>query len=149
MDGKEELTQEQTGEITDMVQSQFNSQVGISSRAETREFQIEQKNSMTVLGLFLGLVFGLIGITNVVNTLVTGVISRKLEYAAMQSVGMTRKQMCSSIFFDGLHLCGVSLAGAFFLGGALAWAVAEGIPFFTGSWWWRMIRSCWKGSHIR
>lgn len=132
VDGKEELSQEQNREITDMVQSQFNSQVGISSRAETREFQIEQKNSMTVLGLFLGLVFGLIGITNVVNTLVTGVISRKLEYAAMQSVGMTRKQMCSSIFFDGLHLCGVSLAGAFFLGGALAWAVAEGIPFFTG-----------------
>lgn len=149
VDGKEELTQEQTGEITDMVQSQFNSQVGISSRAETREFQTEQKNSMTVLGLFLGLVFGLIGITNVVNTLVTGVISRKLEYAAMQSVGMTRKQMCSSIFGDGLCLCGVSLAGAFFLGGALAWAVAEGIPFFTGSWWWRMTRSCWMGSHIR
>ncbi|MGI6070086.1 MAG: ABC transporter permease [Blautia sp.] len=142
IDGIEETTDEQTTQIKEMLQKEFNSQILISSRMESGRLYAEQKQSMMVLGLFLAFVFGMIGITNVVNTLVTGVISRKLEYAAMQSVGMTKKQMKHSIAANGLSLSVVSLAAAFLLGGGLAYVVASGIPFFTGFTWGPFVTAC-------
>lgn len=142
IDGKEEMTKEETAQTIEMIQEEFNSQIAISSRdGSTKQYE-EQKQSMMVLGLFLAFVFGMIGISNVVNTLVTGVISRKLEYAAMQSVGMTKRQMRGNIARDGLFLCTVSLAAAFLLGGILAKTVVSGIPFFTGFTWPPFLTAC-------
>lgn len=53
---------------------------------------------MMILGIFLAGIVGLIGISNVVNTVSTDVSARKLEYAAMQSIGMTKRQMERDIF---------------------------------------------------
>ncbi|MFR8340523.1 MAG: hypothetical protein ACLVAW_29730 [Eisenbergiella massiliensis] len=74
------------------VQDGFNYQLSIESKVMRREAERSEKSSMIVIRLFLSGVFGMIGICNVVNTLVTSVLSRKIG-AAMQSVGMTKKQM--------------------------------------------------------
>lgn len=88
----------------------FNSQVRVTSKYNTRQSEETQKMQKTVLGIFVGLVFGFIGMANIVNTLVTGVLSRKIEFAAMQSIGMTSRQMTGSIFKDGMKMVLVSVA---------------------------------------
>lgn len=107
-DAGQELSTAQYQEVKNIVQGSFNSQLSIESRYETRQAQQKTKNSMVMIGLFLAGIFGIIGIANVVNTLVTEVMTRKLEYAAMQSVGMTKRQMCLSLISDGIRMSGVS-----------------------------------------
>ncbi|MDO4276823.1 MAG: hypothetical protein Q4D16_24455 [Eubacteriales bacterium] len=131
-DAEQELSPEQYQEINDIVQGTFNSQLSIQSRYETRQAQQKTKNSMTMIGLFLAGIFGIIGIANVVNTLVTGVMTRKLEYAAMQSVGMTKKQMCLSLIGDGGRMAGVSTVLAIAAAGIFGSRLVTGIGIFSG-----------------
>lgn len=95
---------EQQKIVERVVSENFNSQVTVSSRNKTREYEELQKVQKTGIGIFVGLIFGFIGITNVINTLVTGVLSRKIEYAALQSIGMTKRQVMGSIFKDGMKM---------------------------------------------
>lgn len=91
----------------------------------------ENKRTLTVFGMFLAAVVGLIGIANLVNTVTTDVMARKLEYAAMQSIGMTGKQMERDIFvkYARYILASVILAAVF--GSAITYQAA-GNPTFTG-----------------
>lgn len=130
--GVRELTQEEYEQVEEIVQSSFNFQLTIESRVKERQSQREEKASMILIGLFLAGVFGMIGICNVVNTLVSGVLSRKLEFAAMQSVGMTKKQMCSMIGREGLLLSGISVLAAIPLGVFFCRVLGEEILFLSG-----------------
>ena len=81
--------------------------------------------------MFLAGIVGLIGIANVVNTVSTDVSARKLEYAAMQSIGMTKKQMERDIF--GKYARYVFLAsGLAAVSGAVLTYVLGMNPLFTG-----------------
>ena len=62
----------------------LNTQIRVSSKYESRQNEELQKTQKVAIGIFVGIVVGLIGMANIVNTLVTGVLSRKLEYAALQ-----------------------------------------------------------------
>ena len=57
-----------------------------------------------LLGLFVSIIFGLIGLVNIVNTLVTDVLARKIEFASLQSIGMTGRQMRRMIFGNGMKM---------------------------------------------
>ena len=45
------------------------------------------------IGFFLAALLGIIGISNLINTIASDVFSRKIELASMQSIGMTKKQL--------------------------------------------------------
>lgn len=109
----------------------FNTQVQVTSKYKTRMSEQTQKMQKTILGIFVGLVFGFIGMANIVNTLVTGVLSRKIEFAAMQSIGMTKRQMAEMIFKDGLKMIAISLLIMIPVGIPVGMAVA-GMPLSTG-----------------
>ena len=130
--GVQELTKEEYVQVEEIVKNSFNFQLSIESRVEERESQREQKASMILIGLFLAGVFFMIGICNVVNTLVTGVLSRKLEFAAMQSVGMTKKQMCAMIGREGLMLSGISVLAAIPLGVFFCRVLGKAMLFLSG-----------------
>lgn len=130
--GVQELTKEEYARVEEIVKNSFNFQLSIESRVEERESQREQKASMILIGLFLAGVFFMIGICNVVNTLVTGVLSRKLEFAAMQSVGMTKKQMCAMIGREGLMLSGISVLAAIPLGVFFCRVLGKEMLFLSG-----------------
>ena len=79
--------------------------------------------------MFLSVLVGLIGIANIINTVTTDVIARKVEYAAMQSIGMTGTQMQSDIFrkyavyiFNALGLATVT-------GTALSYMIGSSVMF--------------------
>lgn len=59
------------------------------------------KNVVVIVGNLLCLVLACIGILNFINTMVTSVLSRKQEFAMMEAVGMTGKQLRQMLCMEG------------------------------------------------
>lgn len=67
-------------------------------RAEFEGFQ----NMFLLLGGLLCAIIGLVGILNFFNAIMTGILSRKREFAVLQAVGMTGRQLKSMLVYEGL-----------------------------------------------
>lgn len=67
-------------------------------RAEFEGF----RNMFTLLGGVLCVIIGLVGILNFFNSIMTGMMSRRYEFAVLQSIGMTGKQLRSMLIYEGL-----------------------------------------------
>lgn len=67
-------------------------------RAELEDFQ----HMFLLLGGLLCSLIALVGILNFFNTMVTGIIARKREFAILQAVGMTKKQWKAMLIYEGL-----------------------------------------------
>ena len=51
------------------------------------------KNVVLLIGGMIGAVFALVGLINFINLVMTNIIIRRHEFATMQSIGMTKKQL--------------------------------------------------------
>lgn len=60
------------------------------------------RSMFVLLGGVLSLIVGIIGILNFFNGILTGIITRKREFAMLQSIGMTGKQMKKMLVYEGL-----------------------------------------------
>lgn len=60
------------------------------------------KNMFTLLGGVLCGIIGLVGILNFFNGIMTGILSRQREFAMLQSIGMTGKQLKTMLIYEGL-----------------------------------------------
>ena len=67
-------------------------------RAEFEGFQ----NMFLLLGGLLCAIISLIGILNFINAIMTGILSRRREFAVLQAVGMTGKQLKTMLVCEGL-----------------------------------------------
>lgn len=85
----------------------FNSRARLI--AECEGFQ----ESYRTVGLVVSILIAFIGIMNFVNTTITSIISRKVEIAMLQSIGMTNKQMKTMLALEGL--CYTALTAIFVL----------------------------------
>lgn len=106
-------------------------QLNLDSRYRTKAEFTETKKTITAFGIFLSAVVGLIGISNMVNTVTTDVVARRLEYASMQSIGMTRKQMEKDIFLKYARYIFTATGLAAAAGAPLTYMFAAD-PVFTG-----------------
>ena len=59
----------------------------MTAEAEFKEIQY----TYSMVGIVTALILGGIGVLNLVNMILTGVIARQKEFAAMRSIGMTQK----------------------------------------------------------
>ena len=76
-------------------------------RAEFAGFQ----NMFLLLGGLLCAIIGLVGILNFFNATMTGILSRRREFAVLQAVGMTGKQLKTMLVCEGLfYALGSSVA---------------------------------------
>ncbi len=80
-------------------------------RAEFEGFQ----NMFLLLGGLLCAIIGLVGVLNYFNAIMTGVLSRKREFAVLQAVGMTGRQLKSMLVYEGLFYALSSVLSAFVL----------------------------------
>lgn len=80
-------------------------------RAEFEGFQ----NMFLLLGGLLCAIIGLVGILNFFNAIMTGIFSRKREFAVLQAVGMTGKQLKAMLIYEGLFYALSSAAAALIL----------------------------------
>ena len=93
------------------------------------------RSMFSLLGGVLSAVVGLVGVLNFFNAILTGILARKQEFAVLQSIGMTGRQLKSMLICEGLlyALGSVALATAVFL--ALSPLLAVGLEnlfwFFT------------------
>lgn len=61
------------------------------------------RNMFMLMGSILSLIVGLIGVLNFLNAVLTGIITRHREFAMLQSIGMTGKQLKKMLVLEGLY----------------------------------------------
>ena len=74
------------------------------------------KSEFWIVGTFMSVVIGVIGIVNFVNVILTSIISRKKEIATMQSIGMQGKQLRKMLCTEGIIFSLSALSGSLALG---------------------------------
>ena len=68
------------------------------------------RNMFLLMGGALSLVIGLVGILNFFNATMTGIHSRRREFAMLSSIGMTAKQLKRMLMCEGLMYVGFTIA---------------------------------------
>lgn len=95
-----------------------------------------QKNMYAMVGGLLALILAMIGILNFINTMVTSVLSRKQEFAMMEAVGMTGRQLKSMLCFEGGYYALYTIICALVLSVVLSVTAVRsmGSEFFFFTW---------------
>ncbi len=96
----------------------------VTSRASMAVQYEREVRASAVMGNVVSIVIALVGVLNFVNSMVTSIVSRRKEFAIMQSVGMTKKQLCRLLVYEGLDYAWSTLLISY---GLSAFAVGIGI----------------------
>ena len=67
------------------------------------------RNMFVFVGTALGFIVGMIGILNFLNAILTGILTRRKEFAVLQSVGMTGRQLNTMLMIEGVIFAGSSV----------------------------------------
>ena len=91
------------------------------------------RNMFLIMGSALSFIVALIGILNYFNAVLTGITVRRREFAVLQSIGMTRKQLKAMLIIEGLLYTVGSVAVCLVLSlavGPLIGSMAENMFWF-------------------
>ncbi len=121
-------------EVQDMV-SQMSGRVATRQSAEQEFYEIQ--GTYRTVGVVLALIFGVIGILNLTNVILTGAIARQSEFAVMRSIGMSRRQLRRLFVYEGLIYALVSGGAGIILAAALSLTAVRAI---VGGWWFASYR---------
>ncbi len=72
------------------------------SKKTIREDFESFRNMFLIVGSVLSFVVGLVGVLNFFNAILTGILSRRREFAMLQSVGMTGRQLKTMLVYEGM-----------------------------------------------
>ena len=87
------------------------SELMYESKAKMRDEFYSFQTMFLLLGGLLCAIITLIGILNFINAIMTGILSRKREFAVLQAIGMTNKQLKAMLIYEGLfYALGSSVA---------------------------------------
>ncbi|HZK84190.1 MAG TPA: ABC transporter permease [Desulfosporosinus sp.] len=93
------------------------------------------QNMFLLVGGILSLIMGMIGMLNFINSILTGIIARRREFAMLQSIGMTDRQLCKMLMLEGLFYAMCTILITFFVGTVFSFvviqAVASNLWFFS------------------
>ena len=105
-----------------------------SRQTYARDFE-EFRGMFLTMGGVLSLIIGLVGVLNFVNAVLTGILTRKREFAVLEAVGMTGRQLKTMLAWEGLCYTLLSLAASLVLsltlGPLLGRAMNSVFWFFT------------------
>lgn len=85
------------------------------------------KNMVLLIGGVLSFIIGLIGVLNFINSMLTGIITRRREFAILQSIGMTTGQLRRMLIMEGLLYTASAGITALLLGTAMSLVVIKQI----------------------
>lgn len=83
-------------ESVDTSISYLSSQAAMESALKTRSM-------IHFVGGLIGMIFGFAGVLNLINTLITSILTRRHEFATMQSIGMTKRQLTKMLIYEGMY----------------------------------------------
>lgn len=105
-----------------------------SRNTKAKEFE-GMRNMVLIVGGVLSLIIGLIGVLNFINSMLTSILTRKREFAMLQSIGMTTKQLRKMLIAEGLMYTASSGVLSLVLGigvsALLANTIAKSLWFFS------------------
>lgn len=118
---------------------QYTSQIAPTLDYETKETYVKEFEGIRQLFLLMGgvlsFIVGLVGLLNFLNATLTSIVSRKREFAMLQSVGMTGKQLKKMLAWEGILYVGlasmVSLLLSVVIGPLLGQVMENILWFFT------------------
>ena len=118
-------------DYTENVNPQFDYE---SKALYASEFE-GMRSMFQLCGGALSFIVGLVGVLNFFNAILTGIIARKREFAVLQSIGMTGKQLKTMLVYEGLlyalGAAGISLVLTLIFGPVAFKAVGSMFWFFT------------------
>jgi putative ABC transport system permease protein len=78
------------------------------SKITSRNALSGMQTTVIMIGGLLSLIIGLIGILNFINAILTSILTRRNEFAMLQSIGMTKKQLRGMLIYEGLYYVGAT-----------------------------------------
>ncbi len=121
LDVEDRLEEQALEKIKAMTEDDY--EISRTSKLEQQKAMSDTKRMMYILGGGIALVLALIGILNFINVMATGIMARKMEFAILESAGMTKRQMRRMIRLEGMGYAGITTL----LTGTLGSAVTYGI----------------------
>lgn len=106
--------------------------LNFTSKSTLIEHYEEQTRANTVMGFAISLIIAFVGILNFVNSMVTAIVSRQKEFAMIQSVGMTKRQLRSMLIDEGLYYAVSTLFVSYILS---AFGVLVGVRMMVAGDW--------------
>lgn len=123
--------EEANSKIQSILNRSGNFQIYFSSLKENIKENENLKNSVGIIGSIISLIIGAIGILNMINTMVTSVFTRRKEFAMLQSIGMSKKQLKKMLMLEGLWYSVIALVIIIPIGLGVS-LVGKLIPFIGG-----------------
>ena len=104
--------------------------ISVDTRLTAEAYFEETTSTMSAVGGILAGVFGLIGMMNLLNVILTGAVTRKHEFAVMRSVGMTREQLRKLFVYEGVLYAGLAGVSGLIISALISLTAVRGITEF-------------------
>jgi len=117
---KDNLTQAED-KVKSLAKSLTSASYQLYIKSKVRQSFEDDLMSMCIIGNSISIFLLTIGMLNFVNIMMTGIYSRRREFAVMQSIGVTVKQIRKLLSFEGLYYA--------FMTAVLVLTVGSGILF--------------------
>ncbi len=135
IDYQEEYDETVENEMKEMMKSSpYSKDFSYDSKLEAMKEVKEAQGNMLGVGIGIIVVLALIGIMNYINTVSGNIQSRQIEFAIMESVGMTDRQVKRMLVREGILFAAASLLLTATAGMAVTYMVYQsmnyiGVPF--------------------
>lgn len=96
-------------EMLDRYSAETGENIPLTTRASKAAQYRRETRSSAVMGNVVSIVIALVGVLNFINSMVTSIVSRRKEFAMMQSVGMTKSQLCKLLVWEGMDYAWITL----------------------------------------
>lgn len=107
-----------------------NPTLSLSTLKEMEETTEESFRSLNAAMVGLSIFIVAFSIINLTNTLITNIVTRKREFAMLQSVGMTKRQLVQMIEAEGLFLAAGNLVITLIGGTAAGYGMVRILQYF-------------------
>lgn len=114
------------------VQSEDDPALSFTSKQTLIDHYREQTRASTIMAFAISFVIAVVGVLNFVNSMLTAIFSRQKEFAMLQSIGMTRRQLRNMLIDEGLDYAGITLALSYVLS---ALVVGVGVRLLVAGDW--------------
>ena len=111
-----EESQPQAEEMLIDYRNNVDKSLNYTAKSTLIEHYQEQTRANTVMGFAISLIIAFVGILNFINTMLTAIVSRQKEFAMIQSIGMTKRQLRCMLIDEGLCYAVSTLAASYVLG---------------------------------
>lgn len=114
------------------VQAEDDPTLSFTSKQTLIDHYKEQTRASTIMAFAISFVIAVVGVLNFVNSMLTAIFSRQKEFAMLQSIGMTRRQLRNMLIDEGLDYAGITLVLSYLLS---ALVVGVGVRLLVAGDW--------------